>query len=163
VRICFISYPRLAKPEYKKYFPMVVEVAPCGITIAHALGRIGCFFAGCCGGIKTDSFLGMYFPQHSYKVFPTQLFEAVFLLFLFAVLSYLFFKDYKINMIVYLLAYGIFRFMLEFIRGDERGEFIFSFLSPSQTISIFLIITALILLYKKFAPKLPEKKKDISK
>lgn len=147
-----IGYKYFAKAEYKKYFPMVVEAAPCSITIGHALGRIGCFCAGCCHGITTDSWLGMNFPGIG-KVYPTQLFESVFLFILFAVLTYLYFKDYKINMALYLIAYGIFRFLIEFIRGDERGQFIIPFLSPSQTIALFLIILGAFLLYKKYAPR----------
>ena len=36
-----------------------------GLVIAHAFGRLGCFFGGCCFGGRTDSFLGVSFPAGS--------------------------------------------------------------------------------------------------
>ena len=51
---------------------------------------------------------------------------------LFAVCSYLLLKkQFRHNMTVYLIGYGIFRFLIEFIRGDDRGK-LFGLLSPSQ-------------------------------
>jgi prolipoprotein diacylglyceryltransferase len=49
---------------------------------------------------------------------------------------------------VYLFSYGAFRFFIEFLRGDDsRGKFIISFLSPSQTWSILMVIVGGVLLY----------------
>ena len=39
----------------------------------------------------------------------------------------------------YLIVYGVFRFFLEFIRGDDRGASPFGFLTPSQLMSIIMI------------------------
>ena len=39
-----------------------VSMLPCVILVAHAFGRVGCFFGGCCYGKPTDSFLGVNFP-----------------------------------------------------------------------------------------------------
>lgn len=36
-----------------------------GLVLAHAFGRLGCFFGGCCYGGLTDSFLGVSFPAGS--------------------------------------------------------------------------------------------------
>lgn len=154
------GYKIFAKEDAKKYFYMLYEIAPCSILIAHALGRIGCFFAGCCYGIETNGALGVLFPGHYHSVYPTQLFESAFLFIMFGVTTYLFFKDYKINMIVYLFSYGIFRFLLEFIRGDDRGEFFIKFLSPSQGNSILLIIAGAILLYFKLRKGIKTKEKS---
>jgi phosphatidylglycerol:prolipoprotein diacylglycerol transferase len=143
-----LGYKLFAEEKKRQYFPMVREVAPCAILLGHGLGRIGCFFAGCCHGIETESFLGVYFPVHLAKMYPTQLFEAAFLFIMFGVTSYLFFKEKKINLIVYLFSYGAFRFFIEFLRGDDsRGKFIISFLSPSQTWSILMVIVGGVLLY----------------
>ena len=118
----------------------ILSMAPCAITVAHAFGRVGCFFAGCCYGKPTDSVLGVQFPHLAYKVHPTQLYEAVFLFVLFAVCAALLFKwRFRYNMTVYLIAYGIFRFVLEFWRGDHRGELL-SFISPSQFWSILMVV-----------------------
>lgn len=143
------GYYIFAKEEAKKYFWMVVQIAPCSVLIAHALGRIGCFSAGCCYGIETDSFLGMQFPGHTHKILPTQLFESAFLFIMFGVTSYLFFKNKRRNITIYLMSYGIWRFLIEFIRGDYRGEFIISFLYPSQFWSLVMVIAATVLIALK--------------
>ena len=120
----------------------IISLLPCCIVIAHAFGRIGCFFAGCCYGKPTDSFLGVKFPFLSYKVHATQLYEAAFLFALFAVMLILYLKKgFKHNLSLYLLTYGIFRFLIEFLRGDDRGSFVAG-ISPSQFWSIVMIVAS---------------------
>lgn len=127
----------------KKFGPQMrnlLTIAPACITIAHAFGRIGCFLSGCCYGIETDSPLGVLFPGHNHAVLPTNLFEAVFLFILSGTLLFLALKiNFKYNMGVYLISYGIWRFIIEFFRDDHRGEFIPG-LSPSQFWSIIMIV-----------------------
>lgn len=133
----------------------VLNVVPCCITVAHGFGRIGCFFAGCCYGKATDSFLGVKFPQLAYKVHPTQLYEAAFLFLLFAVMAYLVFcKGFRHNMSVYLICYGIFRFLIEFLRDDHRGQLVAG-MSPSQFWSVLMVALGIVLifLYGRFLPK----------
>ena len=116
-----------------------ISMIPCCIIIAHAFGRVGCFFAGCCYGRSTDSILGVCFPNVAGKVHPTQLYEAAFLFILFAVCSYLVLKKgFKNNMSLYLIAYGIFRFLIEFVRNDERGQLL-GFITPSQFWSVLMV------------------------
>lgn len=137
----------------------ILSLIPCCITIAHGLGRIGCFFAGCCYGKETDSFLGVKFPALAVKVFPTQLFEAIFLLLLYAVMSYLLLKyRFRHNMSLYLICYGIFRFFIEYLRGDDRGELV-GIISPSQFWSLLMVVIG-IALY--FALRAFYKKEEIS-
>jgi phosphatidylglycerol:prolipoprotein diacylglycerol transferase len=62
----------------------IFALLPCCITVAHAFGRVGCFFAGCCHGVAWDGIFAVKFPHLSYTVHPTQLYEATFLLVLFA-------------------------------------------------------------------------------
>jgi len=57
----------------------IINIIIPGLVLAHAIGRVGCFLAGCCYGIETNSFLGVKFPFLPNKVLPTQLFEAFFL------------------------------------------------------------------------------------
>lgn len=120
----------------------IISLLPCCIVIAHAFGRIGCFFAGCCYGKPTDSFLGVQFPFLDHKVHPTQLYESAFLFILFAVMLYLYLKKgFKHNLSLYLLSYGIFRFLIEFIRGDDRGAFVGG-ISPSQFWALVMIVAS---------------------
>ena len=87
--------------------------------------------------------------EGSFPVLPTQLFEAGFELLLFLIMI-IFIKKLKgKNLSLYLIAYGIFRFFLEFYRGDDRGETGIS-LSPSQLMSLVLIICGvLVLLFQR--------------
>lgn len=142
----FLGVYYLRRKKHERKFIEMLSVFPCSITIAHGFGRIGCFFAGCCHGVETDSWLGIKFPRLPKPVYPTQLFEAAFLFILFGVLTYLIFKkQYRCNMPVYLMSYGAFRFLIEFIRGDDRGTFVGS-LSPSQFWSVIMVIGGMILL-----------------
>ncbi|MDA3931323.1 MAG: prolipoprotein diacylglyceryl transferase [Tenericutes bacterium] len=141
-----------------------------GVVLAHAIGRIGCFLAGCCFGIPTDSFLGVVFPYGyahqefpDIAIYPTQLFESAFLFILFVALNKV--KSFKtIELEVYLIAYGTWRFFLEFIRGDDRGS-LFGFISteytvfptPSQYISVLMVVFGFYLLRKNKHKKLETK------
>ena len=130
------------KDKFKARIVDIVSIAPCCILIAHAFGRIGCLFAGCCHGAETDAWYGIYMPAVGAKVVPTQLFEAIFLFALFAVCYLLYWKkNFKHNLSLYLLAYGIFRFLIEFFRADERGQFLFG-ISPSQFWSIVMVLSS---------------------
>ena len=112
---------------------------PIGITIAHAFGRLGCFFGGCCYGREAD--WGLYCGWGvTHKVIPTQLFEMSFLVVLSVVMAVLYFKfKFNYNFSVYLISYGIWRFAIEFLRDDYRGEFIGN-VTPSQFWSILMVI-----------------------
>ncbi len=134
-------------------FTDILSLAPCCILIAHAFGRLGCLFAGCCHGeyLGSEYVVGGIYMRPSgsapgYYV-PIQLYEALFLFILFGVLSFLLLKkDFKYNLSIYLIFYGIFRFVNEFFRTDSRGEFIGS-LSPSQFWSIVMIVTGVLVFF----------------
>lgn len=118
---------------------------PIAICIAHAFGRLGCFFGGCCYGLPSE-------PRHTWglpcaaplpgvNVIPTQLYEMFFLLALAFAMSILYFKfRFYYNFSVYMIAYGIWRFIIEFFRGDARGQFLGTALYPSQIWSIVMVI-----------------------
>ncbi len=125
------------------YFMRILPIAACCILVAHGFGRIGCFCSGCCYGETFDEatrpFLTMNFPGTGWA-YPTQLFEALFLFVLFGISAYLtVFKKYKYTMNIYLIAYGVFRFFNEYLRGDDRGSFIPG-LTPSQFWSIVMVL-----------------------
>ena len=140
--ITFLIVYFILRPRLKGRLIQMISVVPCAILIGHAFGRVGCFFAGCCYGNPTDSCLGVLFPKLKQPVHPTQLYEAAFLFIMFAVCSYLVLKlKFKYNMCVYLGAYGVFRFLLEYVRGDSRGEFIAG-ITPSQFWSLAMILAS---------------------
>lgn len=119
---------------------------PVGICIAHAFGRLGCFFGGCCYGMETDAWYGLACAANSSaKVVPTQLFEMIFLLILGGIMAFLYFKlHFNYNFSVYLISYGIWRFLIEYVRADSRGELIPGVpLYPSQIWSIVMVVAGI--------------------
>lgn len=144
---CFLCIYAFMRKRYEERLYQVISLLPCSILIAHAFGRIGCFFAGCCYGKETDGPLGVKFPDLPNPVHPTQLYEAAFLFALFAVCFLLILKkDFKHNMSLYLIAYGVFRFFIEFLRGDERGALVGA-ISPSQFWSVFMVLAGIAIIF----------------
>ena len=143
----FVGIYFLFRKRYKTRLYQVVSIYPPCIIIAHAFGRVGCFFAGCCYGKPTDGFFGVKFPHLPVTVHPTQLYEAFFLFVLFAVCSYLLLKmNFKHNLSLYLIAYGTFRFFIEYLRNDDRGAFVGK-ISPSQFWSILLVVAGVVMIF----------------
>ena len=133
------------------------------IVVANGLWltRIGCFFEGCCFGRPSNLF-GIHFPQGSRTMFllynvdpehtslftetqaiiPTQLIHSGSNLIIFGILVKLMFTgdEKKPGYVagVFLLLYSVTRFLIEFLRYDVRGSFLF--FSTSQWISIILFM-----------------------
>ncbi len=138
--------------EHKRHFREVSDLAAPCIAAAHAFGRLGCLMAGCCHGARTDAWYGimMHIPGDGFdgkvKVIPVQLYEALFLFALCALLLFLFTRKKPYRMPIYMIAYAIWRFIAEMLRADDRGATVVDFLSPSQLISVLLLSGGLILL-----------------
>ena len=131
---------------HARNFRTVSDLAPAAITVAHGFGRLGCLMAGCCYGAKCDAWYCVEMVNLGYKVVPVQLFEALFLFGLSAVLLILFKKGKKYEMPIYMMTYAVWRFVAELMRNDYRGATVVDFLTPSQFISVLLLAGGLILL-----------------
>lgn len=137
--------------DFLEYFDLVMP----SIALAQGIGRIGCVFAGCCYGHETDGsfhiiFNGSDYAPNGIPLLPTQYISSGLNILHFIVLIW-FAKHKKANGQVaslYLILYGIGRFILEFYRGDlERGSV--GTLSTSQFISIFIVIAGIILFVER--------------
>ena len=109
-------------------------------------------FAGCCHGHVTHEWYGIWNEGLHANAVPIQLFEAIFLFVISALMIVLLFKfKFKYNMSLYLVSYGIWRFVIEYYRADYRGDFIPG-LSPSQFWSIVMVLLgiAIFFVYHKF-------------
>jgi phosphatidylglycerol:prolipoprotein diacylglycerol transferase len=125
-----------------------------GLALGHAIGRVGCFAAGCCYGKLTSHVWGVTFTNplaHAWvgtplgvPLEPTQLFESAVELGNFFVLMWIL-RHKKFDGQVfgaYLFLYGVARYFLEFIRDDPgRGEVFGGLMTGTQLISICLVIT----------------------
>ena len=147
------------------YLAFIDLFAP-SLVLAHAFGRIGCFCAGCCYGMECDCAISVTFPAGAIAPagiprLPTQLMESAFLFILSIVLVRMLKKQKVFGVVTswYMILYGVWRFIIEFFRADERG--FIGALSTSQFISLFAVaagVALLILVSKKIiqSPPIPE-------
>ena len=147
ISYCIAYYFIMRYERHEMFF--FLDIVVIGLALAHGFGRIGCFCGGCCYGKEVDpnTFLSVYYPINDSRtvwawVLPTQLYEAAFL-FLFS--GALFFIK-KNRSAWYIIGYNVFRFFLEYLRGDDRGASPFGALSPSQFLSIVMLIMGICLL-----------------
>ncbi|HYL13538.1 MAG TPA: prolipoprotein diacylglyceryl transferase [Terriglobales bacterium] len=136
-----------------------------GLAMGHAIGRLGCFSAGCCWGKPTHHFWGVTFTNPLAQQWvgtplgqalePTQLFEAAVELANFFILMWLLKRKKFDGQVLgaYLFLYGFARYFLEFLRDDPgRGEVFGGMMTGTQLIAILLVIAGGILWLRR-APK----------
>jgi len=129
----------------------ILDILAIATTIVHVIGRIGCYFAGCCFGKPTNSFLGIVFPTtNSTPVHPSQLYEVISILLIMIGLFIIKKNKQFIGQVFlsYVILYAIARSILELFRGDKRGFIIEQYLSHSQFIAICLTIIVCHFYYK---------------
>jgi phosphatidylglycerol---prolipoprotein diacylglyceryl transferase len=128
----------------------MLDIMAITACIVHMLGRQGCFLAGCCHGIPTDSALGVVFEDTAsmarplgVALHPTQLYDS---LQIFLIMLFLIWMKNKKQFdgqlfLIYLALYAFGRSIVEIFRGDHsRGFIIDGWLSNSQFISIVMIV-----------------------
>ena len=134
------------------FFELLDWFAP-SLALGQAIGRLGCFSAGCCYGKPTDFFLGVRFTDPLslaplyVKIHPTQLYESFFDFLLFFILIKTKVKKRGFVAGFYFIGYGIIRFFMEFLRGDVIN--VFGFLTAMQIFAIIFIVLGAGLIWKK--------------
>jgi phosphatidylglycerol:prolipoprotein diacylglycerol transferase len=140
-------------------FWKAADMAGFAVPLGLGFGRMGCLLAGCCFGVRTDGPLGLSFPagspaseaqfkigqlesmRHvSHPVHPTQIYESAvsFAIAAFCLLYVHGRKRYDGQVFVAFLGlYAIGRFLLEFVRADDRGGLVG--LSTSQLIGLGIV------------------------
>ncbi|MCB1215703.1 MAG: prolipoprotein diacylglyceryl transferase [Deltaproteobacteria bacterium] len=169
-----IAYCRWRKIDTLKYVDhMVLYAGPILIFTT----RIGCLLAGCCFGKPTHhleaewlTYLVFNNPSSDagsrhlgVPLWPTQIYAMTYAVILFGI-NYWTYKHQKFKgqiILTFLIAYAIFRSLLEFIRGDaDRGVYFNNTISTAQIMSLLFASTCLVL-YFIFRKKYPlEKKAD---
>lgn len=130
------------RTHLRDYLPVFV---PSALVLA-GFGRIGCFCAGCCYGKETDLPFGVVFHESQFApdgvpLIPTQLIEASFDFLLALILFILIRKGLAgvSALLAYASSYSVFRFIIEFFRGDAvRGSLLG--LSTSQWIACAVLL-----------------------
>ena len=112
------------------------------VALGQCIGRIGCFLNGCCFGKATEFMLGVRFPQEVISRHPTQLYSVLGLFIIFLILKSLYRRRRFEGRIFlsYFVLYSIFRFFIDFLRGDLLP--VLFGLTVSQLISIIIFLPA---------------------
>ena len=145
----------------------VTDVFAPGIALGHVIGRMGCFFAGCCFGKETSVPWAVTFTDKfatanagtplNVPLHPTQLYEAGAELLILAALLLTEHRGRSFpgrTFWSYMLAYAVSRFIIEIYRGDPRGAV--GMLSTSQFVSVLLVPLSIIMLIVLARRKTPE-------
>jgi len=137
-----------------------------GLALGHAIGRIGCFTAGCCYGKETHHWWGVTFTSLfanqnagtplNVPLEPTQLFEAAVEFANFLFLMWLL-KRRKFDgqvFATFAIIYGVARFFLEYLRDDPgRGSVFGGMITGTQLIAIGLVGGGLLIWWYKSGTK----------
>ncbi|MGA9996976.1 MAG: prolipoprotein diacylglyceryl transferase family protein, partial [Pyrinomonadaceae bacterium] len=151
--------------RYKLSWWKTADAFAPGIALGQAIGRQGCFAAGCCWGKPTSLPWGVKFTELGHEItgvpvgihlHPTQLYES------FAALALFFFllrlhrrKRFSGQVILfYAVLYSAIRFTIEFFRDDPRGDIAglttLTGLSTSQMIAVIVGIGATVILIMRW-------------
>lgn len=138
----------------------IADAALAPFPAGFAVGKLGCFFAGCCYGLRTDGFPGLRFPPgslayntqlaareipkgaaSSLPVHPAQLYEFAFGLALFAALGWLARRSKRTGEVslAFLAAYSAWRFTIEFFRADPGRHGFNAGISDSQVVALLMM------------------------
>lgn len=136
--------------QYKLKLSEFLDVYAVCLPLGHALGRVGCFFGGCCYGIPHNSPISVIYKHTegatplNTPLLPIQLIEAAVLFVFFIIMLILFLKtNICVLPAIYLCMYAIARFVLEFFRGDKARGGVLG-ISTSQIISLAAILLLIV-------------------
>lgn len=125
----------------------IADACAPSVALGHAFGRVGCFFNGCCYGKACTLPWAVRYPHdhvmQSVPVHPTQIYEAVGNVGIFLALS-AFYRHKRFDGQIwwlYVLSYGLLRFVVEFFRGDY-GKYYFSVFTTAHFIAALMIVVA---------------------
>jgi phosphatidylglycerol:prolipoprotein diacylglycerol transferase len=118
---------------------VTLDVMLPAVPVAHAIGRVGCFFGGCCFGAPSELPWAVHYPGEAIARHPWPLYEAALL----CVLAVVFARPLSLSVpgrraVAYVMCYAALRMLLEPLRGDVvRG--VFWSISTSQLIAACVI------------------------
>lgn len=133
-------------------WPLADVLAP-ALALGQAIGRWGCYFAGCCYGAPTNVPWAIIFSDPkslaplNVALHPTQIYLSLSNLIIFGILMFLRKRKSFDGQVfwTYGILYSIGRFIIEYFRADDRGFAVQNILSTSQFIGIFVLIFSIIM------------------
>lgn len=147
--ILYVKWRKLDVLEY-------ADLMALGCPFIIGLIRVGCLGAGCCYGKPTDFFLHFVFNHPAsdaarfhagVPVHATQLYDFLNACLTFGVVHYVYFRKRAFKgqaMLTFFMMYSFFRFLIEFLRGDEdRGVYLDGAISTSQITGIVIWVIGL--------------------
>jgi phosphatidylglycerol:prolipoprotein diacylglycerol transferase len=143
--IATVIFARLRKVPLWK----LADVLAPSVALGHALGRLGCFFNGCCAG-RACSWPWAVPSPLGVMVHPTQLYESAGNLAIFAALTFFWPKKKYDGQVwwLYVFSYGTLRFGVEFFRGDYPHYYLGVF-TNAHIIAAALMALSGAILWKK--------------
>jgi phosphatidylglycerol---prolipoprotein diacylglyceryl transferase len=148
-----ILYTRLKK------LPLwtVADIVAPSIALGYVFGRIGCLLNGCCYGRACDLPWAIRFPEGNplnpptYPVHPTEIYDSLLNLGLYAFLAWLFRRRRFDGQVfgVYLVCYALLRSFVEVFRGDypEHQHYLGGWATPAHLASIAILAAGVVLLW----------------
>ena len=135
------------------------DVLAPGVVVGQAVGRLGCFMAGCCYGRPSGvpwavTFTDLYANRNvgtplDTPLHPTQIYESLACFLILGVLLWMAPRKRFHGQVVlaYVSLYAVARFVIEMFRGDAIRGFVFGGrLSTSQAIAIAMVVAAALVL-----------------
>lgn len=141
--------------RYSLPFWRTVDILTPALALAQGIGRIGCFFAGCCYGLPTQRPWGVIFRNPDslaplgVTLHPTQIYHAISNFSIFIILFYILRKrkDFDGQIFsLYLCLYPAGRFIMEFFRADSMIK-LFGIINLTQGISLLVILGGICLYF----------------
>ncbi len=136
---------------FKKDYKYILILFMPSIPLMYAIGKIGCFVAGCCYGIPYDGIFHIVYDSSNLvisgmKLFPIQIVETIvfLLIFIYVISKYVKNKmNIKLVMIEIIIC-GLAKLLLDFLRYDHVSKLITS----NQIMCLILVIIISLYLLK---------------
>jgi phosphatidylglycerol:prolipoprotein diacylglycerol transferase len=122
----------------------VADILAPSIALGYVFGRIGCLMNGCCYGRACALPWAIRFPEGNAlnapttPVHPTQIYDSLLSLALYAGLAWLFRRRKFDGQVFafYLMGYAVTRSFVELFRGDYSAEHLHAGLTPAHLVSL---------------------------
>ena len=125
----------------------VLDLVTPSVILGYSVGRLGCFFEGCCYGKITHFPFAVHFPLLNGLRHPTQLYSSFIALLIFLLLVYLAKRQSYSGQVFFwgIALHSIYRFGIEFLRENP----LYYGLSSAQWIAILLFLCAFATITKR--------------